>query len=115
MRWDSRQIEKLSIAIGLALDKGEDDKNVKLTYQFLVPKKIGQDGGAQDPSKVVSTSGNTVHQTIRSTALKNFPVFSQDLQVLIFSEELVSDISLEALINQFIRDNSIRRSEPRSI
>lgn len=43
-RWDSRQIEKLSIAIGLALDKGEDDKNVKLTYQFLVPKKIGQDG-----------------------------------------------------------------------
>ena len=24
--WDSRQIEKLSIAIGLALDKGEDDK-----------------------------------------------------------------------------------------
>ncbi|MDE1428389.1 Ger(x)C family spore germination protein [Bacillus licheniformis] len=108
--WDSRQIEKLSIAIGLALDKGEDDKNVKLTYQFLVPKKIGQDGSAQDPSKVVSTSGNTVHQTIRSTALKNFPVFSQHLQVLIFSEELVSDISLEALINQFIRDNSIRRS-----
>ncbi|XBO85886.1 hypothetical protein AAGG52_20145 [Bacillus licheniformis] len=37
--WDSRQIEQLSIAIGLGVDKGEDDKNVKLTYQFLVPKR----------------------------------------------------------------------------
>ncbi|KAA6450603.1 Ger(x)C family spore germination protein [Bacillus swezeyi] len=108
--WDSRQIEELSIAIGLAMDKGEDDKKVKLTYQFLVPKKIGQNGSPQDPTKIVATSGNTVHQTIRSTALKNFPVFSQHLHVIIFSEDLASDISMDALINQFIRDNSIRRS-----
>ncbi|WP_077735546.1 Ger(x)C family spore germination protein [Bacillus sonorensis] len=108
--WDSRQIEELSIAIGLAMDKGEDDKKVKMTFQFLVPKKIGQPGNAQDPTKVVSTSGDTVHQTIRSTALKNFPVFSQHLQVILFSEDLVSEISLDAIVNQFIRDNSLRRS-----
>ncbi|KKB75435.1 MULTISPECIES: Ger(x)C family spore germination protein [Bacillus] len=108
--WDSRQIEKFSIAIGLGVDKGEGDKKVKLSYQILVPKKIGQNAGSEDPTKVVSTSGTTIHQTIRSTALKVFPVFSQHLQVIIFSEKLVSDIALDALINQFIRDNSLRRS-----
>ncbi|ASB90725.1 Ger(x)C family spore germination protein [Bacillus sonorensis] len=108
--WDSRQIEKLSIAIGLGMDKGEGEKNVKLTYQILVPKKIGPNGSSSDPTKFVSTSGNTVHQTIRSTSLKDYPIFSQHLQVIIFSEKIASDIALDALINQFIRDNSIRRS-----
>ncbi len=36
--WDSRNIEELSLIIGVGLDK-PDDKNLELTQQILVPKK----------------------------------------------------------------------------
>lgn len=39
--WDSKNIEELSLVIGVGLDK-PDDHNLELTQQILVPKKSVQ-------------------------------------------------------------------------
>ncbi|USP94749.1 Ger(x)C family spore germination protein [Bacillus vallismortis] len=109
--WDSRNIEELSLIVGEGLDKPKD-KNLELTQQILVPKKIStKEGSSSDPTKLVSTKGETVHQILRTSALKNYPTFSQHLRVILLSKELLDGhTGMDALINQFVRDNGTRRS-----
>ncbi|MCY8309365.1 Ger(x)C family spore germination protein [Bacillus vallismortis] len=109
--WDSRNIEELSLVIGVGLDK-PDDENLELTQQILVPKKIStQEGSPPDPTQLSVTKGETVHQMTRTSALKHNPTFPQHLRVILFSKDVISDnIGMDALINQFVRDNGTRRS-----
>lgn len=109
--WDSRNIEDLSLVIGVGLDKPEEE-NVEVTQQILIPQKASsQQSSSGDTTKVTSTPGETVHQALRTASLKNHPAFSQHLRIMLFSEALLKDnIPLDALMNQFIRDNGTRRS-----
>lgn len=109
--WDSQNIEELSLVIGVGIDKS-DDKNLELTQQILVPKKISsKEGSSTDPTKIVFTKGETVHQMMRTAALKNNPTFSQHLRVILFSKDVIADhVGMDAIINQFVRDNGTRRS-----
>lgn len=109
--WDSRNIEDLSLVIGVGLDKPAEE-NVEVTQQILIPKKVSSEqSSSSDTTKVTSTPGETVHQALRTASLKNHPAFSQHLRVMLFSEALLKDgIPLDALMNQFIRDNGTRRS-----
>ncbi|MFS0656143.1 Ger(x)C family spore germination protein [Bacillus sp. 179-C3.3 HS] len=107
--WDSTNIENLNIAIGFAVDKGDADHKLKLSMQVLVPQKISQEASVQDPTKIIETSGNSMHQIFRSTFLKSQKIYSQQLRVYLFSEELLKDYDFDMVINQFIRDNETRR------
>ncbi|WP_421726920.1 Ger(x)C family spore germination protein [Bacillus velezensis] len=109
--WDSRNLEDLSLVIGVGLDKPEEE-NVEVTQQILVPQKASsQQSSSGNTTKVTSTPGETVHQALRTASLKNHPAFSQHLRIMLFSEALLKDhIPLDALMNQFIRDNGTRRS-----
>ncbi|MCY8515351.1 Ger(x)C family spore germination protein [Bacillus atrophaeus] len=110
--WDSRNLEDLSLIIGLGLDKPENGKNLEISQQILIPRKISaQQSSSGDPTKISTTQGETVHQVFRTAALKNRPSFSQHLRVILVSKKLLSnDIQMDALLNQFVRDNGTRRS-----
>ncbi len=63
------------MAIGFAVDKGDDGHKLKLSMQVLVPQKIEQESSVKDPTKIIETSGDSIHQIFRTTALKNTPHF----------------------------------------
>ncbi|MED4557531.1 Ger(x)C family spore germination protein [Bacillus subtilis] len=109
--WDSQNIEELSLVIGVGLDK-PNDKNLELTQQILVPKKISsKEGTSSDPTQLSITNGETVDQMMRTSALKHKPTFSQHLRLILLSKSVIADqIGMDAIINQFIRDNGTRRS-----
>ncbi|MBY8911341.1 Ger(x)C family spore germination protein [Bacillus sp. YC2] len=109
--WDSRNIEDLSLVIGVGLDKPEEE-NVQVTQQILIPTKASSEQSSSgETTKITSTPGETVHQALRTAALKNRRSFSQHLRVMLFSQNLLKDdIPLDALMNQFIKDNGTRRS-----
>ncbi|MGR0118437.1 Ger(x)C family spore germination protein [Bacillus sp. 205(2023)] len=109
--WDSKNIEELSLVIGVGLDK-PDDHNLELTQQILVPKKISsKEGSSSDPTQIAVTKGETVHQMMRTSALKHNPTFSQHLRLILISKSVIADhIGMDAIINQFVRDNGTRRS-----
>ncbi|MGN2617721.1 spore germination receptor protein GerAC [Bacillus stercoris] len=109
--WDSENIEELSLVIGVGLDK-PGDKNLELTQQILVPKKISaKEGSSSDPTQLSITKGETVHQMMRTSALKHNPTFSQHLRLILLSKSVIADeIGMDAIINQFVRDNGTRRS-----
>ncbi|KEP28171.1 MULTISPECIES: Ger(x)C family spore germination protein [Bacillus] len=107
--WDSTNIEELNMAIGYALDKGDHDHKLKLSLQVLVPQKIDQQASVKDPTKIIETNGNSVHQIFRSTTLKSHRIFAQQLRIYLFSQELINENDFDLVINQFIRDNETRR------
>ncbi|MEC1623889.1 Ger(x)C family spore germination protein [Bacillus mojavensis] len=108
--WDSKNIEELSLVIGVGLDK-PDDHNLQLTQQILVPKKISsKEGSSSDPTQIAVTKGETVHQMMRTSALKHNPTFSQHLRLILFSKGVLEDFRMDSIINQFVRDNGTRRS-----
>ncbi|MGF7534169.1 Ger(x)C family spore germination protein [Bacillus mexicanus] len=109
--WDSRNIEDLSLVIGVGLDKS-DHQNLELTQQILVPKKASStESSSSDPTQLSITKGETVHQMIRTSALKHNPTFSQHLRLILLSKNAIADhVGMDAIINQFVRDNGTRRS-----
>ncbi|MFP3420971.1 MULTISPECIES: Ger(x)C family spore germination protein [Bacillus] len=107
--WDSTNIEELNMAIGFAVDKGDHGHKLKLSMQVLVPQKIDQETSVKDPTKIIETSGDSIHQIFRTTALKSHRIFAQQLRIYLFSQELINENNFDLVINQFIRDNETRR------
>ncbi|UYO35143.1 Ger(x)C family spore germination protein [Bacillus zhangzhouensis] len=107
--WDSTNIEELNMAIGFAVDKGDQGHKLRLSMQVLVPQKIDQEANVKDPTKIIETNGDSIHQIFRTTALKSHRIFAQQLRVYLFSEELINENKFDLVINQFIRDNETRR------
>ncbi|MCW1835296.1 Ger(x)C family spore germination protein [Bacillus xiamenensis] len=107
--WDSTNIEELNMAIGFAVDKGDQGHKLKLSMQVLVPQKIDQEASVKDPTKIIETNGDSVHQIFRTTALKSHRIFAQQLRIYLFSQELIQENNFDLVINQFIRDNETRR------
>lgn len=70
------------MAIGFAVDKGDDGHKLKLSMQVLVPQKIEQESSVKDPTKIIETSGDSIHQIFRTTALKTHRIFAQQLEGL---------------------------------
>ncbi|MEK4791621.1 Ger(x)C family spore germination protein [Bacillus sp. FSL K6-2971] len=107
--WDSTNIEELNMAIGFAVDKGDQGNKLKVSMQVLVPQKISQESNIKDPTKIIETNGDSVHQIFLTTALKSHRIFAQQLRVFLFSEGLINENDFDLVINQFIRDNETRR------
>ncbi|MEI4790203.1 Ger(x)C family spore germination protein [Bacillus sp. FJAT-53060] len=107
--WDSTNIEELNMAIGFAVDKGDNGHKLKLSMQVLVPQKIDQETSIKDPTEIIETSGDSMHQIFRTTAQKTHRIFSHQLRVYLFSQELINENNFDLVINQFIRDNETRR------
>lgn len=108
--WDSTSIEDISMAIGFAVDKGDNGEKLKLSMQVIVPQKINQESNVQDPTSIIETSGHSIHQIFRKTALKSPRIFAQQLRIYLFAQELIKENPFDLVINQFIRDNETRRS-----
>ncbi|TYR81226.1 Ger(x)C family spore germination protein [Priestia megaterium] len=108
-------IEQLSLVVGVAIDTDEKvDKrtgkqNLVLTHQTLIsPDRSGM--SSSSPYNNIITAGPTIHEITRDVSLKADPVFSQHQRVLLIGEEAGRTFKLDSILDQYMRDNEIRRS-----
>ncbi|KON69077.1 hypothetical protein AKG34_09970 [Peribacillus butanolivorans] len=109
--WDSHNIEELSLVVGEGIDKSKKNDEIKLTHQILVPPGTSvQENQGQQKYKNITVSAKTLHEAIRDSLLITNTILTNHQRILIINEDVLKDIPMEAIINMFIRDNSIRRS-----
>ncbi|AVQ98091.1 hypothetical protein OBCHQ24_03240 [Oceanobacillus iheyensis] len=117
--WDRVDIEERGFIVGTAIDlvkqKTENEYEVMMTNQFVIPSGIGmlmQGGGGQQAFMNVSEKGASVFRTNRKFSRINSQVpFYQHLKVLVVSEEILKQPHLFSnMMDFFIRDHALRRS-----
>ena len=123
--WDRKEIENRGYIVGAAIDhaspeaKGRYDldrafqqvgtRKYRLSYELPNFKKgdSGEQGGYE--SKVFSAEGETVYAASRAIASKGYlPVFLEDLQVLLISEEVARE-GIKEIFDVFLRYPGMRR------
>ncbi|MDN8590616.1 Ger(x)C family spore germination protein [Paenibacillus sp. 11B] len=132
--WSSKEIEDLSVYVGLGLDVAEESKfeqdinkqgghypknNVFTSTVQIVPRV----GGKQENQSSSSGSsggqtflneqltGDSLFQIFRQFALRrDRPLIGHHLKVIVVSQELSNKYSLEQLLDFILRDNDIRPS-----
>ncbi|MCC9022416.1 Ger(x)C family spore germination protein [Bacillus nakamurai] len=107
--WDAKEIERLSFARGLAIDETSDHQ-YKLTYQNLLPQSENSQASGRPAFVNVTSRGDTILEAVSDISLKDPPVYSDHLKVLIFSDKLLADQNILQMMNHFIRDDELRRS-----
>ncbi|WP_339246057.1 Ger(x)C family spore germination protein [Bacillus sp. FSL R5-0523] len=107
--WDVRNVEKLSFARGLAIDQ-TDDLRYKLTYQNLLPQSENSQTSGKPEFVNVTSYGKTVLEAVSDVAIKDPPVYSDHLKVIVLGEKLMRDQNIDQVFNHFIRDDELRRS-----
>ncbi|WP_246009238.1 Ger(x)C family spore germination protein [Brevibacillus fluminis] len=127
--WDSRDIDKNSFIIGIAIDKGKEpqferdaDKHggryrkkniITMTRQIILPsssKSSDTSGGGKRSYRNTSISGDSFHQILREFALENRNIIASHMKVLVISKAIAEKVRLDFMLNQAVRDNEIRNS-----
>lgn len=82
------------------------------TYQIASQQMGSKGDGAQQKRYVnVSETGDSIHQIIREFSLReDRSLFASHLKVIVISEDLVRNYSLNQLLDQYLRKNESRRS-----
>ncbi len=107
--WDVKNIEKLSFARGLAIDETEDDQ-YKLMYQNLLPQSEDSQASGKPEFVHVTSNGKTILEAVSDVSIKDPPIYSDHLKVILLGEKLMKNQSIDQVLNHFIRDDELRRS-----
>lgn len=131
--WSSKEIEDLSVYVGVGLDLAEETKfeksinaqgghypknnNFTATVQIVPrigPKQDSQkSAGASEGQSFLNErlTGDSLFQIFRQFALRrDRPLIGHHLKVIVVSHELSKIYSLEQLLDFILRDNDIRPS-----
>jgi spore germination protein len=117
--WDETNIEERGFIVGLAIDLADEQKNdnhqVTLTNQFVVPPGIGSPsdsgGGSQKAYLNLSASGDSIFAIDKEmrTSINMMPFF-EHLKVIVVSEDVLNTPDLfPSLMDVFYRNREIRR------
>lgn len=113
------EIEERGFVVGAAYDIVKEKQSnpvIKGTYQMVLPSKLSQQGGqgAGDNENYINVSAkaDSVFEQIRIIAKKiSRTLFFPHIQVIIFSEELLSKpYVLQNTLDLYIRDHEMRRN-----
>ncbi|MGG0511217.1 Ger(x)C family spore germination protein [Priestia megaterium] len=111
--WDNQDIEKLSIVMGIGLDKvnSADKQSIRLTNQIAIPKGSSQEQTSTVNYQNASVTGETILSSFRRLSLElSNPPFTQHLKVIIIQDKLAKSLNMQGLLNHIIRDNESRMS-----
>ncbi|OXS53052.1 hypothetical protein B1A99_31315 [Cohnella sp. CIP 111063] len=117
--WSSKEIDQLSVLIGVALDRNESknaasEGRLEVTIQTLTTgaSSLNSQGQGQTTSKPyinMIATGNSVYEAIREMSLRtDKPPIGHHLKAIVVSADLAKHNSLENLLDFFMRDNDIR-------
>lgn len=130
--WSSREVEELSVYVGLGLDVGEEtafeksiasqgghyskENNVTATVQIAPGYSKQQQGGESGSPSSGKTSysneqlsGDSVLQIFRQFALRrDRPLIGHHLKVIVISKDILKKYRMDQLLDFVLRDNDIR-------
>jgi spore germination protein KC len=93
--WNPRELRSLAIVSAIGVDPGENDNEVKVSFQIVNPSKVasgtsgGMSGRKSTPFMIYSATGNTLFEAIRHAAEKSpREMFFAHVRLLVIGEEL---------------------------
>jgi len=102
--WNYREVEKMSVVAGVAIDKG-DDNQYSMTVE-IVEAKGGQEH--KITPKVITMTGNTLFDTIRNTiSVSGKRLYWSHTKVLILSKNIAED-DMVKILDWYNRDAETR-------
>lgn len=102
--WNYREIDKIEILAGAAVDKDKDTNKFILTMELIEP--TGKNGGLE--SKIIQTKGDTIFNALREAIeLNGKKIYWGHSKIMIISEE-VAKHDIISLIDVVLRDAEIR-------
>ncbi len=115
--WDNRDIEELSINVGMAMDRASNYNKIEseppvitVTFQNVILQSAGG-GQPQVSFRNISITGNLISKMAREIALTNpGPAIMHHMKVLIISEELARYMNWDNLLNDTLRSPRPRSS-----
>lgn len=102
--WNYREIDKMAIVAGVAVDKGKDGQYI------ITPEIVDISGGKETKttSRTINIEGETIFDAVRnSISLLGERSFWSHTKVLILSKEVASE-SVESVIDWYLRDAETR-------
>ncbi|WP_078410236.1 Ger(x)C family spore germination protein [Priestia abyssalis] len=125
--WSSQDIDELNFGVAKGVDLADKEsleqevdevsdgypkRNlITLTDQIILPEVTAAEGVPPQKAYLnVSHTGDSIHEMIRENRLERKSVTSHHLKVIVIGEGAARKISLQNLLNEFLRDNVARRS-----
>lgn len=105
--WNKQEINQIGFAVGLGIDKSQDQYQV--TTQMALPGMLADGGGEGPPVWVVSGQGRTIFEAVRDINTRSArKPFWGHLNVIVISEEVAKE-GLTEIIDFFSRGRELRR------
>lgn len=92
--WDYRELNELSLAMAMGVDKDKDTGGVRVTLQIVNPKEIAGRTvtGRNVPVVIYSSTGKSLFEATRKVTLKESRRINlQHLRVLVIGESLARE------------------------
>lgn len=108
--WDHRELNTLAIVSCLGIDKAEEPSKIQITAQIIKPgeMKAGEGGGGKKPYWNITTTGETVSDTIREfTHESNRKLYLPHNEALIFSQDIAKE-GVKKYVDFFVREPESR-------
>ena len=112
--WNRREIGKIAIVMGLAVDEGEKDEEIEITAQIANTRTIASasegkgGGGEQKPYLNLSSPGEFVFPAIRNSVTKSGArLYMAHNYVVLFGEDIARR-GLGNYMDFFLRDHELR-------
>lgn len=104
--WNYREVDKISTVAGIAIDKGEDEGQIKLTVE-VVDGMGGQDAMSVGSARI-SLSGKTMFDIVRRMITESGNrLYWAHAKSIILSEEIARDGAAK-IIDWYVRDTETR-------
>ncbi len=110
--WNRREIGKIAIVMGLAVDSGEKEDEIEITAQIANTRTIASasenGGGNQKPYLNLSSSGKYVFPAIRSSVTESgAKLYMAHNYVILFGQD-TAEHGLGDYMDFFLRDHELR-------
>ncbi|MCX7714884.1 MAG: Ger(x)C family spore germination protein [Clostridia bacterium] len=107
--WNYRGLNEMAIVSGLAIDKGEDARGYKLSFEILDLGGSSKEGGVK--TKFVESTGNTIFDAIRNAKKKTeSKLYFGNARIIILNDKLARDEDISQLMDVFLRANEVRET-----
>ncbi|SNS45624.1 spore germination protein KC [Anaerovirgula multivorans] len=106
--WNQREINDLVIALALGVDIIED-KQIQLTVQAVIPRKLGRDGVEGSAAVTYTETGKTIFEALRKVAtVSSHKIYIGHIQLIVFGESVAME-GIQRTIDFLERDHEFRR------
>jgi spore germination protein KC len=106
--WNYRQLNEISIVMGMAIDKDSND-NYILTFEIMDLSKPSTNSGTK--SLFIESSGKTIFEAFRNSKAKVADkLYIGNMEILIISNKIAAEDGILSILDLFLRDGEPRET-----